>query len=177
MERGHWEDQNFQPKEVQLLKEEDISFEASHSLPAKVNGLPAPFNLSCTKNVSQKNDETSVYFLVCYLTYNLSKRVKISTGQNNRSWKTEYTFDAWVLADGEAETLCYCEQTQFSEWKGSQWSYVWMYSERLDCRRSRGQIGWAKSGGRMLVAYLKKRGMLGLDAFKSHLIEKGRTLN
>jgi hypothetical protein len=50
MERSRWEDQNFQLKEVQRLEEEeDISFEATHRLPANVNGLPASFNLSAPK--------------------------------------------------------------------------------------------------------------------------------
>ena len=39
-------------------------------------------------------------------------------------------------------------------------------------------LNWvSKMSGRMPVAHLKKRGVLGSDAFKSHLTEKVRTLN
>lgn len=64
-------------------------------------------------------------FFVCYLALQLSKSVKINTGQKSKSWKTEYNCDALSSGRwGEVETPCYCEQTQFSDLKGSQWSYV-----------------------------------------------------
>jgi len=114
---------------------------------------------------------------VCYLALQLSKRVKINTGQNSKSWKTEYNYEA--LSSG---------------WWGGRdplllWTNTIFWLERFTvelCLNVFRKVGWQKKSwsnwvskmwGRMPVAHLKKRGMLGSDAFKSHLTEKVTTLN